>query len=240
MERYISFCGINGAGKSTQAGMLGERLRRERIDFAAVKNPGTTPIGEAVRELVVNRSAGRPDATSAILMHTIAHRVTVMQVVEPALRNGAVVIEDRGALCGRVYAGADMESTASKRKYAAMSAAMHADYVPRRADLNILLDIDASSARQRLRRRLDVEDRPKTCHHQIKHSMRLANTRRSAYLTLAHSNPDNFMVFTTFGDDNEDSARLLADQIFDAVYIVGGDRSDDWPRPSENAEWVLG
>ena len=240
MERYISFCGINGAGKTTQADLLAKRLRDQGEDVVLVKHPGTTPIGEAMRELVVNRSAGRPDATSAILMHTIAHRVTVMQVVEPALRNGAVVIEDRGAFCGRVYAGADMESTASKRKYAAMSAAMHADYVPRRADLNILLDIDAASARQRIRSRVPREDRPKTCHNEIRHSMKAANTRRSAYLTLAHDNPDAFMVFTTFGDRDEQCARIQADQIFDAVYIVGGDRSDDWPRPSENADWVLG
>ena len=239
MERYISFCGINGAGKTTQADLLAKRLRDQGEDVVVVKNPGTTPIGEAMREMVVNRRHGRLDATSAILAHTIAHRVTVMQVVEPALRSGAVVIEDRGAFCGRVYAGAEKDSMASKRKYAALSAAMHNDYVPRRADLNILLDIDAASAHRRLRRRLDVEDRPKTCHLEIRNSMRLSNIRRSAYLTLAHANPDKFMIFTTFGNEDELDARLLADQIFDAVYIVGGDRKDDWPRPSENADWVL-
>ena len=239
MERYISFCGINGAGKSTQVDLLAKRLRDQGEDVVVVKNPGTTPIGEAMREMVVNRRHGRLDATSAILAHTIAHRANSIQIVEPALRSGAVVIEDRGAFCGRVYAGAEKDSMASKRKYAAMSAAMHADYVPRMADLNILLDIDATSAHRRLRQRLALEDRPKTCHLEIRNSIRLSCMRRSAYLTLAHAHADKFMVFNSWSCDEEIGIQILADEIFDAVYVGYDEKPDSWPRPSENAEWVL-
>ena len=230
MERYISFCGINGAGKSTQAGMLGERLRRERIDFATVKNPGTTPIGEAMRELVVGEKAGRPDATSAILMHTIAHRVTVMQVVEPALRSGAVVVEDRGAFCGRVYAGASKSSWNSMRKYAAMSAAMHADYVPRMADLHILLDIDVPHVMGRLEARAESERKVWVNEGGTNEK---AEIRRAAYLTLANHYADKFVVL-----DGRTNHAVLADQVWAAV---NGKRENlKFPKPLMDASWVLG
>lgn len=229
MKHYISFCGINGAGKTTQIELLQERLEAEtRREVVLVKNPGTTDLGDAVRDLVVNKVAGNPDAMSAIMLHCVAHRSTVKKVVIPALRRGAVVLEDRGAFCGRVYAGACHNSFNSRAKYAGYAREWHDMVVPRRADLNILLDIDARVSLQRLAARNRYESKP--CPRQTTH--RLADLRRNAYLSVAHQHHACFQVVDGMG-----AAATVGNRVWEAV------KEGKWcrrtfPEPTGDTSWV--
>ncbi len=103
---FLAFEGVEGAGKSTQAGLLAERLRAAGHDVVLAREPGSTPLGERIRSLVLEESGlGVPPGSEMFLM-LAARAAFVTQVVEPALAENRVVIADRFELSTLAYQGA--------------------------------------------------------------------------------------------------------------------------------------
>ena len=103
---FLAFEGVEGSGKSTQARLLGERLRAAGIDVIVAREPGSTPLGERIRQLVLEeRGLGIP-ARSELFLMLAARAAFVEQVVAPALAEGKVVIADRFELSTLAYQGA--------------------------------------------------------------------------------------------------------------------------------------
>lgn len=90
--RFITFEGIDGAGKSTHLPAVADRLRRAGAEVVVTREPGGTPLAEAVRDWVLNRPM---DALTEVLMVFAARRDHLQQVIEPALARGATVLCDR-------------------------------------------------------------------------------------------------------------------------------------------------
>lgn len=90
--RFITFEGIDGAGKSSHIGAVAERLRARGGELVITREPGGTPLAERVRELVL--TSGMDALTEALLVFA-ARRDHVMQVINPALARGACVLCDR-------------------------------------------------------------------------------------------------------------------------------------------------
>jgi len=100
---FISFEGVDGSGKSTQARLLAEHLDRAGRDVVLTREPGGTPLGEAIRELLLRGEAMAPWAEAALF--AAARAELVADVIAPALDRGAWVVCDRFVDSSLAYQG---------------------------------------------------------------------------------------------------------------------------------------
>ena len=103
---FISFEGIDGCGKSTQARLLAEALRAEGRAVVLTREPGGSPGAEEIRRLLVEGAGERWSAETECLLFTAARRDHLERTIRPALAAGRTVITDRFADSTRVYQGA--------------------------------------------------------------------------------------------------------------------------------------
>jgi len=104
---FVTFEGLDGCGKTTQAGRLAESLTREGVDVVLTREPGGTPLGEAIRDLVLHGDHVAPWAEAAL--YAAARAQHVDQVIRPALARGATVVCDRYVDSSVAYQGAGRE-----------------------------------------------------------------------------------------------------------------------------------
>ena len=102
---FISFEGIDGSGKSTQARLLADHLRGEGREVVLTREPGGSPGAEEIRALVLQGDPDRWSAHTEILLFTAARRDHLERTILPALEAGKVVICDRFADSTRMYQG---------------------------------------------------------------------------------------------------------------------------------------
>jgi dTMP kinase len=134
--RFITFEGGEGAGKSTQVGILAERLRGAGREVVATREPGGSDGAEAIRALLVNGDPDRWSAISETLLMYAARRDHIERTIRPALERGAWVISDRFADSSRAYQGAG--GGAPRGLLAAMETFIVEDTRP---DLTLILDL---------------------------------------------------------------------------------------------------
>ncbi|WP_045836231.1 dTMP kinase [Hyphomicrobium sp. 99] len=140
--KFITFEGGEAAGKSTQAKRLAERLERAGISVVVTREPGGTPVGEDVRELIMR---DRPtDPVTELLLFAAARAEHVTSVIRPALDEGTWVISDRFMDSTRVYQGKlyglEPEFIAQLERYTV---------APDYPDLTLILDLPASAGVER-------------------------------------------------------------------------------------------
>ncbi len=95
MGFFITFEGIEGCGKSTQVRLLSEALSREGIPCAATREPGGTPIGGKIREILLNPDHKGIVPEAELLLYAADRAQHVIETIRPALNSGKVVICDR-------------------------------------------------------------------------------------------------------------------------------------------------
>jgi dTMP kinase len=100
---FITLEGPDGAGKSSQLGPLAERIRELGLECVATREPGSTEIGERVRDVVLQ--GGMREALTDALLFNAARRQHVQEIIRPALERGAVVVCDRYADSSMAYQG---------------------------------------------------------------------------------------------------------------------------------------
>lgn len=140
--KFITFEGVDGAGKSTHLQWLAQSLRQRGIDLLVTREPGGTPLGERLREILLNQPMHAE--TEALLMFA-ARREHVEQVIRPALQRGTWVISDRFSDASFAYQGGGRGVSISKLEQ--LEQWVHGDLQP---DLTLLFDIPIEVARQRL------------------------------------------------------------------------------------------
>lgn len=101
---FIAFEGGDGAGKSTQVALLSEAFERAGRTVTVTRQPGGTPLGQQIRELVLHGDHVAPWAEAALYVASRAQHVE--QVIRPALERGATVISDRYLDTSAAYQGA--------------------------------------------------------------------------------------------------------------------------------------
>ncbi|GAB4390126.1 dTMP kinase [Albidovulum sp.] len=144
---FITFEGIDGCGKSTQARMLAQTLREAGHDVVLTREPGGSPGAEEIRELLLRGDPDRWSAETEILLFTAARRDHLERVIAPALAAGRVVVCDRFADSTRVYQGL------SRGDLRGLVDQLHALMIGREPDLTFIIDMDPETALARARER---------------------------------------------------------------------------------------
>ena len=150
---FITFEGIDGSGKSTQAQRLAQTLREAGHDVVLTREPGGSPGAEQIRRLVLEGDPDRWSAETEILLFTAARRDHLERTIAPALAAGQIVISDRFADSTRMYQGlsrGDLRATVD---------ALHAMMIGLEPDLTFLIDIDPAEGLGRARARKGHEER---------------------------------------------------------------------------------
>jgi dTMP kinase len=150
---FISFEGIDGSGKSTQARRLAEALQAAGRRVRLTREPGGSPGAEEIRRLLVEGAPGRWSAETEILLFTAARRDHLERTIRPALEAGEVVITDRFADSTRVYQGV------ARGGLRALVDRLHAEMIGLEPDLTFILDMAPEPALARGLARNSGEDR---------------------------------------------------------------------------------
>lgn len=103
--KLIVFEGIDFTGKSTQAGLLAKRLQEKDCDVVTTREPGGTPIGERVREILLSRKNSEILPLSELLLFIISRAQLYTEVIEPSLKAGKIVLTSRHRLSSMAYQG---------------------------------------------------------------------------------------------------------------------------------------
>ncbi|RUS60717.1 dTMP kinase [Pseudorhodobacter sp. E13] len=153
---FISFEGIDGSGKSTQARLLAEALRAKGRSVVLTREPGGSAGAEDIRRLVLEGDPDRWSPETEILLFTAARRDHLEKTIRPALSRGDVVITDRFADSTRMYQGIRRGTGADLR---AMVDDLHSRMIGVEPDLTLLIDIDATTGHSRAVARAGAEQR---------------------------------------------------------------------------------
>lgn len=147
--KFITFEGVDGAGKSTGLDWFADALRQRGIDLLVTREPGGTPLGEQLREILLNQPMHIE--TEAMLMFA-ARREHVEKVIRPALQRGTWVISDRFSDASFAYQGGGRGVPLAKLEQ--LEQWVHGDLQP---DLTLLFDIPIEVARQRLSNNVSLD-----------------------------------------------------------------------------------
>jgi len=139
----ISLEGIDGSGKSTQARKLYEFLKEEGYEVSLYRDPGSTPLAEQIRELIINYSM---DPTTELLLFESARSSLVWEKIFPDLTSGKIVIVDRFIDSTTAYQGYGREINLGT-----VSILNHIATRGRKPDLTFILNLPLELALQRLK-----------------------------------------------------------------------------------------
>ena len=195
---FISFEGIDGAGKSTHIEGLAQAFRARGRVVTVTREPGGTPLAEKLRILVLNDAM---DAMTEALLVFAARRDHLQQCIEPALARGEVVLCDRFTDATFAYQGSgrgfDIHMLSTLEQWVQQKRRLEANFI-RQPDLTVWFDLPAEIAAQRLQS-ARVPDKFEA--QPLAFFQRVAN----GYLQRMQANPDRF-------------ARINADNIREGVW----------------------
>ena len=197
---FLTFEGIDGSGKSTQARVLADALTSLGRDVVLTREPGGSPGAEEIRRLVLEGDPDRWSAETEILLFTAARRDHLERTIQPALEQGKIVICDRFADSTRMYQGLSRGNLRDKVDQ------LHEIMIAREPDMTILIDMDPSIGLERALGRKGTEERFEDFGIELQLRM------RDGFLALAREFTDRFQVI-----DGNRSMNDVATDVFATV-----------------------
>ena len=180
---FITFEGSEGSGKSTQVQRLAARLERSGVPYLVTREPGGTPIGETIRELLqfASHNSGMTAQTELLLFEASRSQL-VREIIKPALERDICVIADRFFDSTTAYQGAARKL--DREMVEGLNAFAVGECIP---DVTFVLDIDAASAKSRMqepRRQDRMEQEPDEFYERVREGYRDLAARESNRIVL--------------------------------------------------------
>lgn len=202
MSMFFSFDGVDGSGKTTQIELFCQWLREHGLQVTACRDPGSTPLGEAVRKILLEKSEIAIARRSEMLLYMAARAQLVEEIISPALAAGQTVVSDRYLLANVVYQGHAGGLDVPSLWQVGQIATGGVD-----PDLTFVLDLPDDQAAGRLNRELDrMEGRGAAFRAAL----------RAGYLAEASRRPERIIVIdarqsieAVQGDVREAASRVL-------------------------------
>jgi dTMP kinase len=200
---WITFEGVEGVGKSTQIERLAQRLRALGRPLTLTREPGGTPLGRGLRELLLRPTDTPMDPLAELLLYAADRAQHLREVVIPALERGELVLCDRYLDATLAYQGfgrglgVDLVHELHQRE--------PLDMRPRRT---VLLDLDPARSVERARRRNVGAGLDETEGRFEKERLEFHRRVRQGYLELASAEPDRFRVIDAAGTTDEVERRI--------------------------------
>ena len=194
---FISFEGIDGVGKSTQADLLEAHLVGLSREVVRTLEPGGSELGRDIRKLLLH--SGHVDARAEALLYAADRAHHVATIIRPALAEGKVVITDRYLDSSVAYQGAGRILGATEVRDLSLWAIQ--GLLPA---LTVLLDLDAASAVARRAKTGDAPDRLE------REKVEFFEAVRASYLELAAAEPDRFLVVDARNSVDEIQTQIRA------------------------------
>jgi len=207
--RFISFEGIDGCGKSTLLQHLSQWLQDAGVAHLTTREPGGTPLGESIRELLLDRAHQGMSQQAEALLYYASRAQLVHEVIRPALKDGLWVLADRFGDATLAYQGfgrgLDLEMLRSLQSWATQGLTPHH---------TILLDCSLDTAAERLQVKNHRPDR-------IESEKRAFHARvRQGYLELARRDPARFVILDA-DRPLESTLHQLRTAFWDPVMVKG-------------------
>ncbi|MHB0866392.1 MAG: dTMP kinase [Thermoleophilia bacterium] len=172
---FITFEGIDSSGKSTQLQLLADAIERSGQPVLSVREPGGTPLGDRIRDLLLGLQHTGMDPWAEALLYAAARAQLVKDVIRPALATGKTVLSDRFIDSSLVYQG--MARDLGVDTILNLNLGATGGIMP---DLTFVLHLDVDVSRRRLADRGDAEDRiesePLAFHRQVEAGYRKLET----------------------------------------------------------------
>ncbi len=193
---FITFEGVDGAGKSTQVALLVERLRAEGREVVQLREPGGTAISEKIRAILLDPANDEMSPECELLLFEASRAQLVREVIEPAVARGAIVVCDRFYDSTHAYqaGGRGFDDTLVRRANELGSCGL----VPA---LTIVLDMDPEDAYERAGQRGE-HDRMEA------EGLAFQQRVRADYLALAEAEPERVRLVGAAGEPAEVAARI--------------------------------
>lgn len=200
--KFITFEGLDGAGKSTHIEAVVELLKRRGKTVVSTREPGGTPLGEKLRSIVLNEPM---DLETETLLMFAGRREHLAKVIEPALARGEWVVCDRFTDATYAYQGGGRG--VDRQRILALEAWVHGNLQP---DLTILFDVPLDVARARMAgsRQLDRFEREQADFHE---------RVRQSYLERARANPGRIRVLDAARTVSE--IRVMVEEIIATICL---------------------
>lgn len=202
---FLTFEGIDGSGKSSQAKLLAEALRERGLSVILTREPGGSPGAEEIRKLLVEGDPNRWSPETEILLFYAARRDHTERTIIPALERGDIVISDRFADSTRVYQGAvrsDLRETVD---------AIHERMIGFEPDRTFIIDMDPDAALARGLARKSGEDRFEDFGLDFQHRL------REGFKDLSKSEPDRCVLI----DGNRPIEKISSEVLNLALEMLG-------------------
>ena len=205
--RFITFEGLDGCGKSTQLEKLAELLRKQNLSVVVTREPGGTPTGEKIRQLLLDTgtAALAPLAELALMFASRAQHIN--EVIQPALAEGQIVLCDRFTDSTEAYQGGGRKL--GSEPVLALHRILCGDLQP---DLTILMDSDVAASVERARRRNKIvkAGRGKSDENRFEQESRAFFGRvHNAYLAIAARESQRVAVVDARGSVQETHHQIV-------------------------------
>ena len=176
---FITFEGIEGCGKSTQAKLLHEYLVSKGLPCILTKEPGGTRLMQRVRELLLDAKTKGLDARAELFLYLADRAQHVKEIIKPALLAGKIVISDRYGDATIAYQGAGRNLPLQEVKH--LNKIATGGLIP---DITIIIDMPVIDALERIKSRDRMERESVDFHKRV----------RAQYLELARLEPERIKV----------------------------------------------
>lgn len=188
---FVTLEGPDGAGKTSVMSMLESRLKEKGIRYTATREPGGIRISEMIREIILDPSNIEMDARTEALLYAAARRQHLVQVIEPALQEGRVVLCDRFIDSSIAYQGAGRgigtEDVREINRFAI------GNVMP---ELTLLLDLPAEEGLARIERN---RDKGREVNRLDAESLAFHRTVQKEYAAIAENEPDRVIRIDASG-----------------------------------------